>query len=381
MLSLLVALAGSLRFEQVPVYDLVRAYELEKAGYPPDEAASLEKLRLRLTDAGEYFWGAYDLGEKGDGDRVLVGFICGTLSRSKVITARTMATHDPNGNFLAIHSVVVDPTLQRIGVGSWMLDSYLLVPAVEDKVLMLLCKQPLIGFYAAAGFQLQGHSNVVHGQDEWHFMMRKPEPWRPDDRYAQWLEEWQRRANEWFATLAVADQTRFGSCIGALGLHLGSRFGAAMQRLGLKGPSAPPPSPLHAEDGCEFVPEAAGELELPDFPALPTPPKNHEFSIPWPAVPIPSLLPKTMRQLGSAAAAAPQTATNERRASDDRGAFWFPVGGALGFGAGLLSSYGVWRACRLLGTRSGAGRGAEPWWRLSLRHSSPKKASSQASSD
>ncbi len=42
-----------------------------------------------------------------------------------------------------------------------------------------------------------------------------------------WFAEWRERLDGWWGALPYADQLRMGECIGALGLHLGSRFDAA----------------------------------------------------------------------------------------------------------------------------------------------------------
>merc|ERR1712087_945508 len=156
-----------LRFMRVPAADVNHAFALEVASYPADEAASREKLEMRLRFAADYFWGAYN--DAG----VLCGFICATLSISERLTEESMSEHDANGHTLCIHSVVVEETRRRSGVGIWMLRKYLDTVAVEGsrvKRIVLLCKELLVPFYASAGFELLGPSGVVHGQDKWLLM-------------------------------------------------------------------------------------------------------------------------------------------------------------------------------------------------------------------
>lgn len=62
-----------------------------------------------------------------------------------------------------------------------------------------------------------------------------------------------------------------GNCLGAFGLHLGSRFDAAhrawLALLGRTGAaSSPPPAPIAA--GCEWIGDTRIN-ELPDFPDFP----------------------------------------------------------------------------------------------------------------
>ena len=93
MLGLLVPVLGALRFQRVPIYDLIRAYELEKAAFPADEAASLDQLRQRITEAKAFFWGAYDVDREAG--PLLEGFICGTLTNARILTQRSMNEHTP----------------------------------------------------------------------------------------------------------------------------------------------------------------------------------------------------------------------------------------------------------------------------------------------
>lgn len=76
--------------------------------------------------------------------------------------------------------------------------------------------------------------------------------------------------------------------MGALGLHLTSRFEAALRflRLGAAAAAAPPPAMASATaEGCEPFRQGAASLQLPDFPDFPA-----QFELPS-VVPIPRLLP------------------------------------------------------------------------------------------
>lgn len=75
-------------------------------------------------------------------------------------------------------------------------------------------------------------------------------------------------------------QGQLGACMGALALHLGSKFDAAVGR----GAANKPPA---ADAGCEWVGERVEQLSLPDFP---------EFGpLPWTVPAIPRLLPSWQR--------------------------------------------------------------------------------------
>lgn len=102
-----------------------------------------------------------------------------------------------------------------------------------------------------------------------------------------WLMEWRVRFDCWFAALPKPTQNELGSCLGALGLHLGHRLDAAWREAqSIFKPSLPvaAPSAGPLPEGCEWVQEA-GRLQLPEFPAFPN--DRADFTLP----PIPRLLP------------------------------------------------------------------------------------------
>ena len=152
-------------FARMPLSSLDAAFAIEEASYPEDEAATREKLQLRIEQAGDYFFGASEGGE-------LQGFVCGTLTKGDALTEESMSVHEPDGTTLCIHSVVVREADRRRGLGGAMLKAYVAQVAGHSPVtsILLMCKKPLIGFYEAAGFELLGQSPVVHGADPWFDM-------------------------------------------------------------------------------------------------------------------------------------------------------------------------------------------------------------------
>ena len=91
----------------VTIDDLPGLYELEAESYPADEAATEEKMLLRIREAPEFFRAAYDANG-------LAGFINGTcVPLGEPLTEDAMATHSPGGGVLCIHSVVVAASRRR----------------------------------------------------------------------------------------------------------------------------------------------------------------------------------------------------------------------------------------------------------------------------
>lgn len=105
-------------------------------------------------------------------------------------------------------------------------------------------------------------------------------------REEAWHAAWQRRLECWWLALPQPTQGLLGSCLGALGLHLGSRLESLVSRSRSKGL---PTSAAAAERGCEWIKgaEAAGaDLRLPAFPEV-----DFDFGLP----PLPRLVPSWQR--------------------------------------------------------------------------------------
>ena len=105
-----------------------------------------------------------------------------------------------------------------------------------------------------------------------------------------WFEHFHSKVKGWWTLLAFRDQQALGNCLGALAIHLGSRFDAAYNAWrALQG--KPPPAPRAvAEPGCEWIGEGA-RLSLPELPPFPS-----EFdAFNAPVLPVPRLLPQWQR--------------------------------------------------------------------------------------
>lgn len=148
--------------------DLDRVAALEAASYPPDEAASPDKIRFRQQHAGAFFLAASLASDTAE-NRV-VGFVNGTLAAGEELTDESMSEHDPRGSTLCIHSVVVDSALRRQGLARAMLKQYvreMVETQHQVKRIALISKAHLVGFYVSCGFTVTRLSPVVHGKDPW----------------------------------------------------------------------------------------------------------------------------------------------------------------------------------------------------------------------
>lgn len=155
-------------FRQPKVEENVHIHSLESTSYPADEAASLENLNYRLTNAPIFFLAAYQCDK-------LVGYVCSTATESPTLTHDSMFTHQPAGTLLCIHSVVVSPSFRRQGIATRILKEYINTVKKQGKIrqVRLLCKDGLVGLYSGVGFQVVGPSSVVHGADQWIEMVHE----------------------------------------------------------------------------------------------------------------------------------------------------------------------------------------------------------------
>mmetsp|Transcript_23112 Transcript_23112/g.28401 ORF Transcript_23112/g.28401 Transcript_23112/m.28401 type:complete len:474 (-) Transcript_23112:265-1686(-) len=155
---------SKLRFRWIAASDVDECYSIERLSYPADEAASLQSLRYRQGNAGDYFLGAYSSSGQ------ILGFVCGTLC--KKFDHDTMSVHDSMAHILAIHSVVITPEARRKGIANAMLCSYIRHMTYDSQYshvtkLMLICKQNLLRFYIGCGFVVTGLSDISHGATPW----------------------------------------------------------------------------------------------------------------------------------------------------------------------------------------------------------------------
>ena len=159
-------MAAAARLAEASVGLAEHLARLETACFPPDEAASIDTILMRLTNAGPFFRIL-----KGDGDDDVIGMVNGTCCAAGTITHESMFAHDSAGTTLVIHSICVAPSKRRQGLGLAMLKSYVLyitkeVPQVRH--ILLLSHAPLLQLYLAAGFLVVRQSPVIHGSEHWY---------------------------------------------------------------------------------------------------------------------------------------------------------------------------------------------------------------------
>lgn len=149
--------------------EFVTICALEAASYPADEAASPAALSFRRERAPALFRVL-----RAAPAAPLLGFACATAAPAgtRELAAAAMAAHAAGGAVACVHSVVVAPAARRRGAGSALVALYAAeLRAAGYERALLLSKEHLLGFYAAAaGFVSAGPSAVQHGAETWYEM-------------------------------------------------------------------------------------------------------------------------------------------------------------------------------------------------------------------
>lgn len=158
----------SVVYRELTPEEIPRAFEIEAASYPADEAASLDSLRYRHTHASGAFLGLFL-------DGSLQGFVCGTIIKGQVLEDESMSVHEAEGTTLCVHSVVVSESIRRRGFASRMLRHYVKAVPMEYphlEQIRLITKARLIHFYKdIIGFSFVQLWPYTHGKDPWFEMM------------------------------------------------------------------------------------------------------------------------------------------------------------------------------------------------------------------
>ncbi|KAG6867847.1 hypothetical protein C0993_010302 [Termitomyces sp. T159_Od127] len=298
----------NVEYDWIAPSDVEAAYKIEVDGYPADEAASLDAFKYRQSEAGDLFLGAYFPGSP----RVLIGYVCATLSPSPTLTHITMSTHVPSSASVCIHSVCVAPEHRHKGVASNLLKTYIAKLKERGKYarVLLITKEGMRGFYEKAGFEWLGISGVVHGKDKWHEMRIVFDNYAPQSNIASSdvpntveeaialgsgtstsEQETQMRANLWDALQRSTKRVRptpklFESYEGGLNDLLGSHEGKddiPVNRFDILCPRTGCGSFILKKGVAEYVRRASVKMDPPHLPpqtllaALPDPPEDADW--------------------------------------------------------------------------------------------------------
>ena len=147
--------------------DLDDCFLVETSGFPPEEAATRETIKLRIDTFPQGFFVAEMNGK-------VVGILNSASTDKEDISdeeLKQLIGHDPNGKNMVIFALAVLPEFQKQGIARQLMTRFVKEARVNKKEnVLLLCKQPLIAYYERLGFDHMGLSRSTHGGAEWHEM-------------------------------------------------------------------------------------------------------------------------------------------------------------------------------------------------------------------
>lgn len=159
-------------------YDLVlqeeieTAWKIEKQGFPPDEADSLETLRFHQFVAPELFLGAFIPSASEKQGRRLIGYTFATLSPIPRYTQTSLTTHVPDATTVCSHTLCVDSDFRGASVGLKLFAEFIDRCRKKGKYdrMVFMAKENLVPVYEKMGIILVGKAEVALGKDVWFEM-------------------------------------------------------------------------------------------------------------------------------------------------------------------------------------------------------------------
>lgn len=147
--------------------DLDECYLVEVSGFPPEEAATRETIKLRIDTFPQGFLVAEMNG-------TIVGILNSAATDKDDLSdeeLKQLIGHDPDGKNLVVFALVVLPEFQKQGIANQMMTRFVEEARAHKKEnVLLMCKQHLIAYYERMGFAHVGLSRSTHGGAEWHEM-------------------------------------------------------------------------------------------------------------------------------------------------------------------------------------------------------------------
>ncbi|MDH0745646.1 GNAT family N-acetyltransferase [Pseudomonas sp. GD03842] len=155
-------------FRTATLADVERCFEIETTAYEGDEAATREKIAIRIAQYPEGFLIMELAGQ-------IIGFInCGCAHQVVMSDEafKELVGHDSAAPNAVIMSVVIDPAHQGKGYASLMMRTFVeRLRALGKRTIHLMCKERHVELYARMGYQYVKPSESDHGGMAWHEMV------------------------------------------------------------------------------------------------------------------------------------------------------------------------------------------------------------------
>lgn len=147
--------------------DLEGCFHVETTGFPPEEAASRETIKLRLETFPQGFLVAELKGQ-------IIGILNSAATNKADISdeeLKQLIGHDPNGRNMVVFALAVLPEFRKQGIARQLMLHFIHEMRENQKeAILLLCKRELITYYERLGFAHVSLSRSTHGGVEWHEM-------------------------------------------------------------------------------------------------------------------------------------------------------------------------------------------------------------------
>lgn len=156
-----------LQIRNASLKDLDVIYELEKACFDEDEAASYESLKNRLEVFPNHFWLLEDDGK-------LIAMVNGMVTNNDQLEDEmytNASLHDEDGQWQMMFGVETLPQFRNQGNASLLMKEAV-KDCLEDsrKGIILTCKEEHVPFYEHLGFKNMGQANSQYANKTWYLM-------------------------------------------------------------------------------------------------------------------------------------------------------------------------------------------------------------------
>lgn len=147
--------------------DLDECFLVETSGFPPEEAATKETIKLRIEAFPQGFLVA-------EMDGRIVGMLNSAATNKDDISdeaLKQLVGHEAGGRNMVVFALAVLPEFQNQGIARQLMLRFAdEARKLKKQKVLLLCKQHLIAYYERLGYNHVGLSRSTHGNAEWHEM-------------------------------------------------------------------------------------------------------------------------------------------------------------------------------------------------------------------